>query len=39
VSPLNKLDGIAIRIGDPGRAQFTVEKVMGRREKGRSLSN
>jgi hypothetical protein len=27
--PLNKLDRIAIRIGNPGSAQLTVEKVMG----------
>jgi hypothetical protein len=37
--PLNKLDGIAIRISHPTGAQFAVEKVMGGREKGRALGN
>jgi hypothetical protein len=39
VSPLNKLDGIAIRISDPSSAQLAVEKVMRRREKRRTLGN
>ena len=36
---MNKLDGIAVRISDPSRAQRAVEKVMGRREKRRALGN
>ena len=27
--PLNQLDGVAVRIGDPGGAQPAIEKVMG----------
>ena len=38
-SSLNELDGVAIRIGDPGGAQPTIEKVMGRREQRRTPSN
>jgi len=37
--PLNELDRIAIRIRDPGRAQFAVKKVMRRRKKSGSLRN
>jgi hypothetical protein len=37
--PLNKLDRIAIRIGNPGSAQRAVHKVMERGEKRRALSH
>lgn len=30
VSPLNELNGIAIRISDPSSAQLAVQKVMSR---------
>ena len=35
-SSLNELDGVAVRIGDPGGAQPTFEKVMRRREQRRT---
>ena len=38
-SPLNELDGVAVRIGDPGGAQSAIEKVMGRREQRRTPGN
>jgi hypothetical protein len=38
-SPLNQLDGVAVRIGDPSGTQLAVEKVMGRREQGRPLGD
>jgi hypothetical protein len=37
--PLNQLDGVAVRIGDPCGAQLAVEKVMGRREQRRPLGD
>jgi hypothetical protein len=37
--PLNQLDRVAIRIGDPSGAQLAVEKVMGRREQSRPLGD
>jgi hypothetical protein len=36
VSPLNALDGIAIRIGDLRGAQLAIEKVAGGREQWRA---
>jgi hypothetical protein len=35
--PLNRLDGIAIRISDPGSPQLAVEKVVGKTENGAPL--
>jgi hypothetical protein len=34
--PLDELDGVAIRIGDPSIAKSAVEKVMSRREQRRT---
>jgi len=38
-SPLNGLDGVAVRISYPSGAQSAIEKVMGRREQRRAHGN